>query len=91
MTLTDFVQKQKDWQKLKEAITEFNAKNPEVFLQLVQGTHEELYDYLRNDKADIVVSDLRRKPSEQYVNYFLTKGYIYAELAINNPLHSLKR
>ena len=76
--------------ELKEAITEFNVKCPEVFLQLVQGTHEELYDYLRNDKADIVVSDLRRKPSEQYVNYFLTKGYIYAELAINNPLAQLE-
>ena len=28
--------------ELKEAITEFNAKYSEVFLQLVQGTHEEL-------------------------------------------------
>ena len=76
--------------ELKEAITEFNVKCPEVFLQLVQGTHEELYDYLRNGKADVVLSDLRRKPSEQYVNYFLTNGYVYAELAINNPLAQLE-
>ena len=77
--------------ELKETITEFQAKYPEIFLQLSQGTHEELYEYLRTNKADIVISDLRRKPSDQYVNFFLTKGYIYAELAINNPLAQLEK
>lgn len=77
--------------ELKETITEFNAKYPEVFLQLINGTHEELYENLRTNKADIVISDLRRKPSEQYVNYFLTKEYIYAELAINNPLAQIEK
>ena len=76
--------------ELKETITEFNLKNPEIYLQLINGTHEELYDNLRTGKADILISDLRRKPSEQYVNYFLTEGYIYAELAVNNPLAQLE-
>ena len=76
--------------ELKETITEFNAKYPDIFLQLVNGTHEELYEYLRINKADILISDLRRKPSEQYVNYFLAKEYIYAELALNNPLTQLE-
>ena len=76
--------------ELEEAIAEFNKKFPEVFLQLLIGTHEELYDYLRNGKADIVFSDLRRKPSEQYVNYFLTRSYFYAEVSLNNPLAQLE-
>lgn len=76
--------------ELKEAITEFAAKNPEIYIHLVNGTHEELYEYLRTGKADLVISDLRRKPSEQYVNFFLTKSCIYAELAKNNPLSQLE-
>ena len=76
--------------ELKETITEFSLKYSEVFLQLINGTHEELYEYLRIGKSDVLISDLRRKPSEQYVNFFLTKGYIYAELAINNPLAQLE-
>lgn len=76
--------------ELKKTIAEFTAKNPEVSIQLVNGTHEELYNYLRTNKIDIVINDLRRKPSEQYVNYFLTNGYIYAELPTNNPLTQLE-
>ena len=76
--------------ELEEAIAEFNKKFPEVFLQLLIGTHEELYDYLRNGKADVVFSDLRRKPSDQYVNYFLAKSYFYAEVSLNNSLAQLE-
>ena len=76
--------------ELKETITEFTAKHPDIYFHLVNGTHEELYEYLRTSKVDIVISDLRRKPSDQYVNFFLTKGYMYAELAKNNPLAQLK-
>lgn len=75
---------------MKESILEFNVKYPEVYLQILSGTHEELYYELRNGKIDIVINDLRRKPSTRYVNYFLTKSYFYAELAINNPLSQLE-
>ena len=77
-------------EELKKTLREFQNKNPEISINLLKGTHEELYDFLRSKKADIVISDLRRKPSEQYVNFFLTNGYIYAELAENNPLAELK-
>ena len=77
-------------EELKKTLREFQNKNPEISINLLKGTHEELYDFLRSKKADIVISDLRRKPSDQYVNFFLTNGYIYAELAENNPLAELK-
>ena len=75
--------------ELQETIPKFNSKYPEVLFQFLNGTHEELYEYLRTGKADLLISDMRRKPSEQYVNFFLTNCYIYAELPLNNPLAQL--
>ena len=37
-----------------------------------------------------MVSDLRRKPSDKYVNLFLAKKYFFAELPLNNPLAMLE-
>ncbi len=75
---------------LQETIQEFNSKYPEVSINLLSGTHEELYEFLRKGKADIVINDLRRKPSAQYVNYFLAEAKFYAELPLNNPLAQLE-
>ncbi|WP_319402941.1 LysR family transcriptional regulator [uncultured Anaeromusa sp.] len=76
--------------ELQQAIVEFRNEYPEVALHIISGTHEELYESLRTGKADLVMSDLRRTPSNQYVNYFLTKGFFYAEIAAQNPLVQLK-
>ena len=76
-------------QHLQKTLLEFQKKHAQVTINLVSGTHEELYDNLRTGKADVVISDLRRKPSEQYVNFFLTKGYFYAQLPEKNPLGQL--
>ena len=77
-------------QELACALQEFQTKRPEVSINLLSGTHEELYENLRTGKADVVISDLRREPSEQYVNFFLTRGYLYAELPESNPLTQLE-
>lgn len=79
-----------DCANFEKSIVEFKKKYPDVSIQLLIGTHEELYDNLRGGKADIVISDLRRKPSDQYVNFFLTKNNFYAELSTNNPLSQLE-
>ena len=72
--------------ELKRTVAEFREKHPEVLLSLIKGTHEELYDALRGRKADLVFSDLRRKTSDRYINYYLTKGYFYAEVTRSCPL-----
>ena len=77
--------------ELKKSISVFNEKFPEVFIELLQGTHEELYDFLRQGKVDLAVSDLRRKPSDQYVNFFLADKFFYAELPAKNPLAQLEK
>ena len=77
--------------ELKKTIAEFNEKFPEIFIEIVKGTHEELYNYLRQGKVDLVLSDLRRKPSDQYKNFFLANKYLYAEIAEKNPLVELEK
>ena len=77
--------------ELKKSIVHFNEKFPEIFIKIFKGTHEELYELLRNGKVDIVVSDLRRKPSDRYVNFFLVDKYFYAEIPKKNPLAQLEK
>ncbi len=77
--------------ELKKTVAQFNEKFPEIFIEILQGTHEELYDFLRANKVDLVVSDLRRKPSDQYVNFFLADKFFYAELPAKNPLAQLEK
>ena len=79
-----------DCAEFVKTVAAFKSKYPEISLQLFSGTHEELYDNLRIGKADILISDLRRKPSDKYVNCFLTKNNFYAELSTNNPLSQLE-
>lgn len=77
-------------EELKKTIEIFNEKYPEIFLNLVAGTHEELYEFLRNEKIDLAISDLRRKFSEQYFNFFLADKFFYAELPAKNSLTNLE-
>ncbi|MBD3878655.1 MAG: hypothetical protein SR1Q5_03090 [Quinella sp. 1Q5] len=50
---------------LIKIVAEFSEKFPDLAIELTQRTHEELYNPLRREKVDIVINDLRRKPSEQ--------------------------
>ena len=76
--------------ELKKTLQEFQIKRPEISINLFSGTHEELYNLLRTGKIDVVINDLRRNPSDQYVNFFLAEKYIYAELPEKNSLAQLE-
>ena len=77
--------------ELIKTVAEFNEKYPEISINLVQGTHEELYELLISGNVDMVISYLRRKPSDQYVNFFLTEEFFYTELPAKNPLAQLDK
>lgn len=77
--------------EIKKAFVEFSQQLPEIFIEIIPGTHEELYDYLRDGKIDLAISDLRRKPSDQYVNFFLADRFAYAELPAANSLSRLDK
>ena len=76
--------------ELEQTIPQFHEKFSDVAIKLKVGTHEELYDYLKRGKTDIVINDLRRVPSDRYVNFYLTRGYFYVEIAAHNPMAQME-
>ena len=72
--------------ELYQAVAEFSRLYPEVSINIVNGTHEELYDLLRFGGVDLVLNDQRRAFSNKYINYELMQCGCYAELSTNHPL-----
>lgn len=72
--------------ELHQAIAEFSKRYPEVAINIVGGTHEELYDLLRQGGVDIILSDQRRAFSDTYVNYELMRSRCFVELSQHHPL-----
>ena len=78
-------------QELSQAINKFTNSHPEVNLDLVTGTHESLYELLRNGKVDLVLNDQRRALSPAYVNYHLITTKCFIEISPKNPLSKEKK
>ena len=72
--------------ELHQAVAAFSQAYPGVSIDIVNGTHEELYDLLRFGGVDLILSDQRRAFSDAYVNYELMPCGCYAELSIHHPL-----
>lgn len=69
-------------------MAEFSRLYPEVSINIVNGTHEELYDLLRSGGVDLILSDQRRAFSSQYENYQLLQCGCYAEISVRSRLSS---
>lgn len=76
--------------KIRKAISEFSELYPEVTLDIMNGTHEELYDVLRYGEVDAVLNDQRRAFHDAYVNYQLVSSKCYIEISSKNPLSKLE-
>ena len=72
--------------ELHEALAEFSRSCGEISIDVVKGSHEELYDHLRFGTVDLVVTDQRRAFSDEYVNFELLRCGCYAELSAQNRL-----
>lgn len=72
--------------ELYQAVEEFSKLYPEVSINIVNGTHEELYDLLRFGGVDLILNDQRRAFSNLYINYELMQCGCYAELSVHHPL-----
>ena len=77
--------------ELYQAVAEFSQTYPEVAINIVNGTHEELYDLLRFGDVDFILSDQRRAFSDTYMNFELTRCGCYAEISVHNPLSQKER
>ena len=58
-------------QEFRLAVAEFSEKYPDVSVQIINGTHEELYEALRDGGVDLILSDQRRAFSDEYTNFIL--------------------
>lgn len=67
--------------EFQQAVAVFAEKYPDVAIQIINGNHEELYDELRHERADLVLSDQRRAFSDEYVNSLLVTHECYIEIA----------
>ncbi|MDO5116130.1 MAG: LysR family transcriptional regulator [Synergistaceae bacterium] len=68
-------------QELTQAMAKFSRECPEAAVEIVNGTHEELYELLRAGAVDLVLSDQRRAFSDEYVNFHLLYCGCCAELS----------
>ena len=75
--------------ELSEAVTVFSEKYPTVDVQIMVGSHEELYHAMENHTVDLALNDQRRAFSDAYNNKILTESRIYIELSAKNPLSKL--
>lgn len=77
---------------MQKAIVEFNKKFPEVEIEIVSGTHDELGNKVFNNEIDLKFTDQRKAFSDDFVNfpvctqYFSIKVPIYNELSNNDKI-----
>ena len=76
---------------VRSAVALFSEKYPDVKASIMSGSHEELYEALRGESVDVVMSDQRRAFSDEYVNLSLIHESCYAEIAARNPISALER
>ena len=77
--------------ELSEAISLFSEKYPNIDVQIVVGSHEELYHAMENGSIDLALSDQRRAFSDAYNNEILAESRLYVELSSKNPLSKLPK
>lgn len=75
-------------QELYQAVAEFSETYPEVSIDIVNGTHEELYDLLRFGGVDLALSDQRRAFSDEYVNFQVLQCHCYVEVSSRSKISS---
>ncbi|WP_294372928.1 LysR family transcriptional regulator [uncultured Clostridium sp.] len=72
--------------ELQEAVLEFSMLYPDIEINVVKGTHEELYTLLKNEQVSFVISDQRRKFHQDYINYHLLNMKCYIKISNQNPI-----
>lgn len=72
--------------EFQKAVALFGRKYPKVHLDIMRGTHEELYDAMRRDEADLILNDQRRAFSDDYENLVLSQTPLAAVLPAHSPL-----
>jgi DNA-binding transcriptional LysR family regulator len=72
------------------AVEIFTEKYPDVNLEVAVGDHEELFEMLRTDNVDMVLSDQRRAFSDDYVNQVLVEVRYGIEISGRSEISNLE-
>lgn len=72
--------------ELHRAVAEFTEAYPDVDIEIVSGTHEQLYEFHRTKAIDMSFSDQRRAFAETFHNFPVFSAYVHIELSVKNPL-----
>lgn len=76
--------------ELSLALDDFSMLMPKVKIQLTQGNHEELFELLRTDKVDLLISDQRRAFSDEYINLILASSAMYIKISKRNVMATMQ-
>lgn len=77
--------------ELQRAVATFYETHREVEIHVTSGTHEEIYEMLRNNTIQVAFSDQRRVFSQDYLNIPLQRNHCYVEMSASNPLSELEQ
>ena len=72
--------------ELQKAIVKFNKRFPEVEIELVSGTHDELGNKVFNNEIDLKFTDQRKAFSDEFINYPVCTQYFSIKVPIYNEL-----
>ncbi len=75
--------------EFRKAVIKFSESFPDVWIQLISGTSEDLHDALRTGKADIILNDQRRGSSEEFSCCTLAETDFYIEISSKSWIASL--
>ena len=73
------------------ALELFSESCPDVSVSIAYGNHEELYELLRTQQADLILSDQRRAFSDEYRNLILTTCSSYIAVSSHSPLAQMEK
>lgn len=71
---------------MQKAIVKFNKRFPEVEIELVSGTHDELGNKVFNNEIDLKFTDQRKAFSDEFINYPVCTQYFSIKVPIYNEL-----
>ncbi len=74
--------------ELQRAVASFTSEYRDIPVEIKTGNHEELFEMLRSDCVDIVLSDQRRAFSDEYVNFTLSETDCHIEVSSRESVSS---
>lgn len=77
--------------EVQAAIAAFAARHPHIELEVVAGSHDELYRMMLDGTIDMAFNDRRRELSDDFVNMYLATGYTHIEISESNLLSSFEQ